>query len=143
MKSSYRQKRQASSLSPWILLFVTACVMGASAAHGRPPLGFVTHYRQRRNQKLNLIPGRIDESKPYIRHRSYLLLSRPGAECIKDKTSVPVLMQKDVIHTEDISTDLDGSETIAQERTLGILILLTVPLAWGTYTPGESQSLCM
>lgn len=62
---------------------------------------------------------------------STLSLSKYNTESLVEDETITTLRP-------DLSTDDDFQSlqnNIITERTLGILVLLTVPLAWGTYTP--------
>jgi drug/metabolite transporter (DMT)-like permease len=61
----------------------------------------------------------------HIWRDSSLYLSRPKVDYVKEQT---------LLQSEQKDVDTTPGQ-ITNERTLGILILLTVPLAWGTYTP--------
>ena len=109
-------------------------VAAEAASLCRPSIGFVVPRHQMiRSERRRRDPNDLTYIVPRINPlsgESRLHLWRAKSECVDKELSISA--QKD----ETITTnDRDESERVANERTLGILILLTVPLAWGTYTP--------
>ena len=77
-------------------------------------------------------PARLRQNNSnysYRRCRAFTTsLSKYNTESVKGDDSIPKL-------GSDVSIDDDLQSDSMSERTLGILVLLSVPLAWGTYTP--------
>ena len=123
MKSPCRHKRR-------MLLWFSAIAINAFVSSYRPPLSFVVHHNVSKRRRAVHLPPQVDCKHASSRAKS-LHMSRLSRECTEEDPSVSVQKGSDLT----TSTNEDKSTPISNERTLGILILLTVPLAWGTYTP--------
>jgi drug/metabolite transporter (DMT)-like permease len=128
LRSWLRKDRSLSFISWILVLAILAALLETYAASAcRHPPGFVTppvkKVRRWQNARHPSTPNdHIHMSRIWMDSRLYL--SRPKVDSVNEQT----LLQSD-------TPDVDRTSGRLTERTLGILILLTVPLAWGTYTP--------
>lgn len=124
-------KQQAPYSLRWLLFYAsTAWAMNASTTSSflsaRPSHNIVRDKRRRWNALHLMAPN----SEHRVSGYSCLQLSRLDTEYV-DEDSPLLLKDASATTIEQVESD-----TIRRhERTLGILILLTVPLAWGTYAP--------
>ncbi|KAL7477564.1 hypothetical protein ACHAW6_003370 [Cyclotella cf. meneghiniana] len=149
----YKQRKSgplSSSSSSWLVRTITTtfAIEASSATSPRHlPLGFVGQRRHPSIQRRTMHPKRIDRNR-YSSQEISLRFARYMEECVDEEhaLSTPPMSLGDAIITDDnryiedntASTDIHSStkkDLVDNERSLGILILLTVPLAWGTYTP--------
>ena len=119
------------------LACLSSYVVAAAATTCCPLIGFVQprhkimiRSERRRRDSMDLTYS-VYKANP-ITKRSPLHLLRANSEYFDRDLSTSA--QKDETITTNNGRD-ERNDRVTNERTLGILILLTVPLAWGTYTP--------